>query len=1293
MKRAIIGILLLIIIKAAAFTQIINGDFETGSPGQYTGGNLEGWWLLFWDQGMGNYYLDGDVKYEGEHSLKVEVVSAGSNPRMVYASNWQISGENVNAGDVLTVRFFARSDLPGKQINIDIRPEGVQRNLLTKVFTLSANFEEYTMSFRPDADGSYGIHIGFAYETGEYWIDDISYEVQSNSADQQKSVYYVSVESGSDANPGTKEQPFKSIAAAMEVLNGNDSCYIMEGSYREEVRADGLIGDRDYPIVICAYPGHKVTLDGSLDLDPVWEPYQDNIYRTTLDTVIWQLWVDGKSMTSARWPNVEVFSPETWSRKGWAKQASSSTLGNMVDDESYMTGSGSLASQGVSFEGALAVLNVGYWVTGCELVDSHAAGSNTFTYDENVDGSEFFQWYESLYGSWYFLEAHPACLDAPGEWYFDPDTRELFLYPYDGLDPSGKTVKGKTQTYGLEINNSSHVIIRGLDFFGTTIKLEQCTFSTVEDCDFLYPSYSRRMLGFTDDPQITTLVSGKKSLSADTLRNCTFAYADGGAFEVMGSGNVVENCHIHDMDYSCTYDGSTISGGNASGSIFRRNTIHSCGSSKTIDGEGIYEYNHIQNCGMLQGDGTCFQIGPSQYPSTIYRYNWLHDTYKRGVRFDDGGRNSTTPGYGARVHHNVIWNCTYQGLNVKGDSNYVYNNVSFNNDGIDLNIKLGHNASNHYTKTRNNLAGTVSASESQAGGDLPGIVTNNWFEQEKDNLLEDQLRDVVNRDFRPVIGGEIVDAAFDDPEFTGDYSGYAPDIGAYEFGDSLYWIPGYRFPHASSPVPSDGGTSSYEFVDLLWLEGYRALSHDVYFGSSDSLVRFAGKGSPEYKSTQRSNIFNPGALEAGQKYYWRIDAQSAEGSVKGDVWSFTAGADANPLVYHATFLIYSKKDGVVSPLDSAEINFGGRRERSGPDGEAKLSMLKEGSYPLKISRKGFTSIQDTIYINSDTLLSDTLDFTTYSLRVLVRDKDSGEGIPGAVLRFEEREYLSDSIGIVGFDSIEYNRYKLSASALDYIDGVEHEVEVYSDTLIHLELVKDYLETTLKLIDRVTGEPVYRVVVSYDDQTKLSNNSGLVLCDKLLSGSWAFRLEHEDYFLLEDTIFLQGDSMLTVELTPRLAALQFIISDSNGPLSGALVSLNGLQFLTDQEGSARFLSRPAREEYRYHVEKEGYETVMDSLWLEIDTSLMVLLNPVTSVKRTGRTSISFWPNPVKDKLNFISNMGAAELRLLSMDGRVLIIREIFEESGSVDVSRLQDGAYILLLRTREGEHASLITIQK
>jgi hypothetical protein len=45
------------------------------------------------------------------------------------------------------------------------------------------------------------------------------------------------------------------------------------------------------------------------------------------------------------------------------------------------------------------------------------------------------------------------------------------------------------------------------------------------------------------------------------------------------------------------------------------------------------------------------------------------------------------------------------------------------------------------------------------------------------------------------------------PSYTGQHRpfiGDAPDIGPYEYGDSVYWIPGFGYSYPTVPIPSDG---------------------------------------------------------------------------------------------------------------------------------------------------------------------------------------------------------------------------------------------------------------------------------------------------------------------------------------------------------------------------------------------------------------------------------------------------------------------------------------------------------
>jgi hypothetical protein len=78
---------------------------------------------------------------------------------------------------------------------------------------------------------------------------------------------------------------------------------------------------------------------------------------------------------------------------------------------------------------------------------------------------------------------------------------------------------------------------------------------------------------------------------------------------------------------------------------------------------------------------------------------------------------------------------------------------------------------------------------------------------------------------------------------------------------------------------------------LSWTPGPFAATHNVYFGTSFDDVNSAGTTSPVLVgSGQAGSTYDPGRLELGQTYFWRIDEVNAPPSAtvfKGEVWSFT----------------------------------------------------------------------------------------------------------------------------------------------------------------------------------------------------------------------------------------------------------------------------------------------------------------------------------------------------------------------------------------------------------------------
>jgi hypothetical protein len=99
---------------------------------------------------------------------------------------------------------------------------------------------------------------------------------------------------------------------------------------------------------------------------------------------------------------------------------------------------------------------------------------------------------------------------------------------------------------------------------------------------------------------------------------------------------------------------------------------------------------------------------------------------------------------------------------------------------------------------------------------------------------------------------------------------------------------------ASFPSPRHRSTVSRP-VTLDWAPGIYAASHDVYFGTDPNVVSDANSVPglwPEFKGNQDSNNFDPGALELGRTYYWRIDEVNEtdpNSPWKGMVWEFKVG--------------------------------------------------------------------------------------------------------------------------------------------------------------------------------------------------------------------------------------------------------------------------------------------------------------------------------------------------------------------------------------------------------------------
>jgi len=98
--------------------------------------------------------------------------------------------------------------------------------------------------------------------------------------------------------------------------------------------------------------------------------------------------------------------------------------------------------------------------------------------------------------------------------------------------------------------------------------------------------------------------------------------------------------------------------------------------------------------------------------------------------------------------------------------------------------------------------------------------------------------------------------------------------------------PRYGLEYEYFPSPGNGAANVWTGTNALtWTNTENAVSWDVHFGTNSSSMA---------KTNVTKRTFDPGTLQPGTKYFWRVDALRSDKTVQGLLWHFrTAPAKAS----------------------------------------------------------------------------------------------------------------------------------------------------------------------------------------------------------------------------------------------------------------------------------------------------------------------------------------------------------------------------------------------------------------
>jgi hypothetical protein len=611
--------------------------------------------------------------------------------------------------------------------------------------------------------------------------------------------YYVSP-SGSDTNSGTVlGQAFKTIQQAANLAQPGDNVYICGGTYRESVTVPRS-GTAGAPINFQPYAGQQVTITGLDTLNASWTNYSGPIYSSTPGSGISQVFINGKVVNQAQWPNPVYNNPL---RSKFATVATGSV--DSVNSTATITSNNLSGVADGTFSGAKVSIRSG---------NSGSSGNAEYVFFQGANVTQIgtsltYQWpppthptgvgsyYNPAANNAYYVYGSVAAISAGNQWYNDAATGKLYIQTASGATPAGSNIEVRKRMNGFDVNGQSYVNVSGIRFKAANV-LVTGDHNVVNNCQILYPTPFQDPKDWYSIPGVT--VSGQYN----TIKNSEIGYTWGDGVSVLNANNTVDNCVIHDVDWS---------GGGSAGvkvaalltqaasvanNAITNNTIYNCGrpdiNSAGSKPEGGYasnanlliSHNNVSRFGYLCKDvgaiNWSYQV--SADAGDVVSYNVVHDSrapggINVGIYMDAGNA-------GNSVHHNVVYG-VQRGLienAITGwtcENNNVYNNTLWGITGYAMTPGTTSGFTN--CNTWNNICNTISGGggTSWCGNATKNLTTStNQFVNSAAGDYRLSSSSVAAVNYGTTIGGlpSVPDGT--------------PDAGAFEYGQPG-WTAGASF--------------------------------------------------------------------------------------------------------------------------------------------------------------------------------------------------------------------------------------------------------------------------------------------------------------------------------------------------------------------------------------------------------------------------------------------------------------------------------------------------------------------
>ena len=292
-------------------------------------------------------------------------------------------------------------------------------------------------------------------------------------------ILYVSVNGNNQNNGESLNNSFRTIQHAVDVAKPNTTIKIYPGVYRESVTINQkTLFTKPLKLVSVKQNNKGATIIGSepsknskWDLctaetcKNVNEKYASSIYYTSLTwnetpNLLIEHTKNGEHVLNiARSPNFKLNERWKYDENWWTAENTSPSQNILIDTKNLkniqnLTGATAFIMDGADRCGSMLYSrNIDrYDNLPGELIFNSPVGFSVFDSQETGIGQY----------TKYFVEGKPELLDAPGEWFYDNQSKKMYVWPLGNANPGKLDIEIARQPFGINIENAENVEINGL---------------------------------------------------------------------------------------------------------------------------------------------------------------------------------------------------------------------------------------------------------------------------------------------------------------------------------------------------------------------------------------------------------------------------------------------------------------------------------------------------------------------------------------------------------------------------------------------------------------------------------------------------------------------------------------------------------------------------------------------------------------------------------------------------------------------------------------------------------------